>query len=160
MEMIFSMLFNIPAPLLDIPGPALALGSLLFGLLYFVPTLLAYARGHANTLALAATNLIFGWTGTGWGIAFVWALMTPGGIAGPVAAVPAPQPTRLRKLSRVLCWVALAVFIIMLALALYTRTLWDPSRLAGKGGGKPAAESAAPPVPTGVPVPADELFGE
>ena len=43
-------------------------------ILYFVPTIVAYKRKHHNTLAIGALNLIFGYTGFGWGIAFVWAL--------------------------------------------------------------------------------------
>jgi hypothetical protein len=41
---------------------------------YLFPTLLALLRGHHNTLAIFALNLLLGWTAFGWIIAFVWSL--------------------------------------------------------------------------------------
>ena len=43
-------------------------------IVYFIPTIIAYKRKHHNALAIGALNLIFGSTGIGWGVAFVWAL--------------------------------------------------------------------------------------
>lgn len=136
------------------------LAFLIVLLLYFVPSLVAIARGHVNTQAIAAANFLFGWTIAGWGIALVWAL-TVSGVAPAASAAQAPIAAgKAGKLARILCWAALALFVVMLAIAIYTKTLWDPSRLGGKGTGKPAVEGAGPPVKTGVPVPANELFGE
>ena len=43
--------------------------------LYFLPTIIAQARGHRNWIALAALNLLAGWTVIGWIGALVWALV-------------------------------------------------------------------------------------
>ncbi|MFP3549766.1 superinfection immunity protein [Paraburkholderia sp. SIMBA_049] len=46
---------------------------ILFVVLYFLPGLIASARKHRNATAIAITNLLFGWTFIGWGIALIWA---------------------------------------------------------------------------------------
>lgn len=43
-------------------------------LIYFAPALVANARHHKNTGAIAALNLLIGWTGLGWVLALVWSL--------------------------------------------------------------------------------------
>ncbi len=42
-------------------------------MLYFLPTIVATARSHHNTLAIFILNLLTGWTILGWIIAIVWA---------------------------------------------------------------------------------------
>ncbi|MDL1888951.1 superinfection immunity protein [Nitrospirales bacterium NOB] len=42
-------------------------------ILYFLPTIVASARSHHNTLAIFVLNLLTGWTILGWIIAIVWA---------------------------------------------------------------------------------------
>lgn len=46
-------------------------------LVYMIPGLIAYHRGHHNALAIAMTNLVFGWSLIGWGIALIWSLTNP-----------------------------------------------------------------------------------
>ena len=48
-------------------------GALLFALVlvYFLPTFMA--RAHRQRNAIAALNLLLGWTFVGWVVAFVWA---------------------------------------------------------------------------------------
>ena len=41
-------------------------------LMYFLPTVIALARGHHNSFAIFLTNLIFGWTIIGWLITLIW----------------------------------------------------------------------------------------
>lgn len=41
---------------------------------YFVPTVVAFNRDHRNAAAIAALNLLLGWTFLGWIIALVWSL--------------------------------------------------------------------------------------
>lgn len=41
--------------------------------LYFLPTVVAAARGHGDVLAIFVLNLLFGLTFIGWGLALVWA---------------------------------------------------------------------------------------
>ncbi|MVN78112.1 superinfection immunity protein [Hymenobacter sp. HMF4947] len=75
---------------------------LITGALYFLPTLIA--RGKRNATAIFWLNLLGGWTGLGWLIAFIWALTkdtAPVAVAvlSPPAAVariaPAPVATRV-----------------------------------------------------------------
>jgi hypothetical protein len=42
--------------------------------LYFLPTIVASSRGKANTGAIAALNILAGWTFVGWVVAMVWAM--------------------------------------------------------------------------------------
>lgn len=42
--------------------------------LYFLPLLIALPRNHHNALAIAALNLLLGWTLLGWIAALVWSL--------------------------------------------------------------------------------------
>jgi hypothetical protein len=41
-------------------------------LIYFLPTVIALARGHLSTLAIFLLNLLLGWTLIGWLIALIW----------------------------------------------------------------------------------------
>lgn len=67
-------------------------------LVYFVPSIMAWARGHHNKGAITALNVLLGWTVLGWVVALVWALTRPGavrveavGAAGAVAGAPTPE---------------------------------------------------------------------
>ncbi len=44
-----------------------------FGLIYFIPALMANSRKHKNFLAVFMLNLLLGWTFIGWVLALVWA---------------------------------------------------------------------------------------
>ena len=41
-------------------------------LIYFLPSIIALARGHLSTLAIFLLNLFLGWTLLGWLIALIW----------------------------------------------------------------------------------------
>lgn len=45
---------------------------ILAALLYFMPTVIALARGHHNGFAIFLTNLLLGWTFIGWLVALIW----------------------------------------------------------------------------------------
>jgi threonine/homoserine/homoserine lactone efflux protein len=45
--------------------------------IYMIPALVARKRGHENTLAITALNILAGWTLVGWVVAFVWACTGP-----------------------------------------------------------------------------------
>lgn len=47
---------------------------ILFALLYLVPALIGFFRSHRNWAAIAALNLLLGWTILGWIGALVWSL--------------------------------------------------------------------------------------
>ncbi len=44
---------------------------------YFLPTIVAAARGHRQTLAIFILNLFLGWSGLGWVVALIWACTNP-----------------------------------------------------------------------------------
>jgi hypothetical protein len=51
----------------------LAIWVLLVSLvIYFLPTMIAVARGHKNWVPIFILNLFLGWTFLGWIGAFVW----------------------------------------------------------------------------------------
>jgi hypothetical protein len=39
---------------------------------YFLPSLLAYFRGHGNLAPILIVNVFFGWTFVGWIVALAW----------------------------------------------------------------------------------------
>lgn len=41
-------------------------------IVYFLPLFIAIMRKHNNTAAIAALNILLGWTFLGWVVAFVW----------------------------------------------------------------------------------------
>jgi hypothetical protein len=43
--------------------------------LYFVPTIIAWVRGHHNKVAITALNIFLGWSVIGWVGAMVWSLL-------------------------------------------------------------------------------------
>ena len=57
-------------PVDDMSGASLV--WLLLAFLYFIPSIIAYRR--KNRTAIFVTNLLFGWTLIGWGIALIWAV--------------------------------------------------------------------------------------
>ena len=60
---------------------------------YMLPWLVAWNRGHHQTLAIFALNLLLGWMVLGWIVALVWALTAVR--REPEAAAPAPSTGRL-----------------------------------------------------------------
>jgi hypothetical protein len=43
-------------------------------LLYFLPAIIAFLRGHHRRFAILVVNFFFGWSGVGWIIALIWSL--------------------------------------------------------------------------------------
>ena len=42
--------------------------------LYFLPSIIAFAHGKRDGVSILVLNLFLGWTAVGWVIALVWAL--------------------------------------------------------------------------------------
>ena len=42
--------------------------------LYFLPSIVAFARSKRDAVSIFVLNLLLGWTAIGWVIALVWAL--------------------------------------------------------------------------------------
>jgi hypothetical protein len=58
----------------DVAGVLLGVGCLAIGaVVYFVPTVIAITRKHHNAPAIAALNILTGWSFIGWVGALVWA---------------------------------------------------------------------------------------
>jgi hypothetical protein len=43
-------------------------------ILYFLPTIIGFARGKRDAMSIFVLNFLLGWTAIGWVIALVWAL--------------------------------------------------------------------------------------
>jgi len=44
--------------------------------MYFLPSIVAFARSKRDTAAIVLLNLFLGWTVIGWVVALVWAVKT------------------------------------------------------------------------------------
>jgi len=79
-------------------------------LCYFIPTVIALLRKHKDAPAIAAINILLGWSFIGWFVSFIWALSDPRGRNAPTTvivnnavsatgyhspppAAPAPEPS-------------------------------------------------------------------
>lgn len=40
---------------------------------HFLPSIIAFRRGHHNRIAILVLNILLGWTFIGWVVALVWA---------------------------------------------------------------------------------------
>jgi hypothetical protein len=57
--------------------PAVFLPFLGFSfVMYFLPSIIAFARSKRDTMAILMLNFFLGWTMIGWVVALVWALKT------------------------------------------------------------------------------------
>ena len=76
----------------------LTLAATLLVLLYFLPTLLALSRGAAARWQVVVLNLLLGWTGAAWVVAFLLAL-GPRQPRPPVVPPTRPLPPPPRRCS-------------------------------------------------------------
>lgn len=53
---------------------SLGIGFLIAGIIYIIPSIVAFRRNHPNRWIILVINLAFGGTIIGWGIALVWAM--------------------------------------------------------------------------------------
>jgi hypothetical protein len=58
----------------NIPLIATFIVLAILGLIYIVPSIVAFRRNHPNRWIILVINLAFGGTIIGWGVALVWAL--------------------------------------------------------------------------------------
>lgn len=49
--------------------------SLALIVIYFLPTIIAYERGHKNAFAILVLNILLGWSIIGWVIALIWSVL-------------------------------------------------------------------------------------
>ena len=52
------------------------------GIIYFIPTIVAYSREHHNFTAILLLNIFAGWTLLGWVGALIWAVAKPPKVEG------------------------------------------------------------------------------
>ncbi|MBS4155243.1 superinfection immunity protein [Cobetia sp. MC34] len=80
---------------------------------YLLPTIIGAARGKQNLLAIAALNILLGWSFIGWVVALVWALTKDA--QQPSAAGQKPSMISVSeseaRLSRARVWIAVVVVI-------------------------------------------------
>jgi hypothetical protein len=50
------------------------IGLAVIACVYFLPTVIAYRRGHPQLAAIAVLNILAGWTIIAWAIALVWSV--------------------------------------------------------------------------------------
>ncbi|MGA8110002.1 MAG: superinfection immunity protein [Acidobacteriaceae bacterium] len=60
--------------------------------IYFLPSLIAVARHTHNTTGIFLLNLLLGWTGIGWIIAFIMAIASSPYYYHPYCYAPPPPP--------------------------------------------------------------------
>ena len=108
-------------------------------LVYFLPAMIAMYRNHLNAAAIFMTNFLLGWTIIGWIVALIWALTNS-------PATAARQTSKFLKFTFAL----IVAFILLIAWILMPHKIADHS----------TGTMQAPVVRTGVPVPADEIFGK
>lgn len=53
------------------------------GLVYWLPTIVAFARGSDGRFIIMALNFLMGWTVLGWIGALIWALVSTTGYRAP-----------------------------------------------------------------------------
>jgi flagellar biogenesis protein FliO len=63
-----------PITMAEKSGKLMTILIIILGVLYFIPTLVAVLRGHHNSVAIIALNILLGWTFLGWIASFVWSL--------------------------------------------------------------------------------------
>jgi hypothetical protein len=73
---------------------------LIMALLYFVPSVIAFAANRRNVAGIVLVNLLLGWTFLGWVVALVWAtipdaevLVLPGHLYAQESDAVAQEPT-------------------------------------------------------------------
>lgn len=45
---------------------------------YLIPTIIAFARGHASKWGIGVLNIVLGWSLVFWVVAFIWSLSNKG----------------------------------------------------------------------------------
>jgi hypothetical protein len=60
-------------------GGSVFMGIIILGACYLIPTIIAALRHHKDLPAIAAINILFGWSVVGWFIAMIWALADAAG---------------------------------------------------------------------------------
>lgn len=51
---------------------------IILALIYLLPTIIAFSRGHASRWGIFATNLLLGWSGIIWLVVLIWSLSNKG----------------------------------------------------------------------------------
>lgn len=115
-------------------------------LAYFLPAMVAIYRRHLNATAIFMTDFLLGWTVIGWIVALIWAFTNN---PSPVAA----QGVTARPASKFLKFIFVLVFTFVLLVAWILAT----HKISGHKG---MMQETTPAIKTGVPIPADELFGK
>lgn len=117
--------------------------------IYFIPAMVAGARGHYNATAIFVANLLLGWTLIGWAGSMVWAFTNLPPSAGTAAAATHSTSATVFK---VILAVVAGLFILFGVMSLMPHSAGDHAMAP--------ATSSAPAASSGVPTPADEILGK
>jgi len=88
-------------------------------LIYFLPTIVALARGHLSALAIFLLDLFLGWTLIGWLAALIWSCTgntasnfyrLQANAVGPMGAVPPRRSSAPLWLALILILIGIAIF--------------------------------------------------
>ncbi len=63
---------------------------------YMLPYVIATERGHPRVADIGVLNLLLGWTGLGWIVAFTWATIRPVSARTLISALFRPQTRATR----------------------------------------------------------------
>jgi Superinfection immunity protein len=89
---------------------------LVVAVVYFVPTIIAYSRGHHQRAAICVTNVFLGWSGLGWIAALIWsatAVVQQAVVALPAAQLPDARPRRDGPVGLIVLALILATFALV-----------------------------------------------
>jgi hypothetical protein len=118
-------------------------GIVVLLVVYYVPTMVAYKRGHINATAIFVANFLLGWTVIGWAVAMVWAFTA--------STAPRPEPRKfgIVCLLKILLtgFATLCMFLVILNTFKHAPPVIEGS-------------STTQTAPAGVPTPADEILGK
>ncbi len=87
-------------------------------LLYFLPTVIALARGHLSTLAIFVLNLFLGWTLLGWLIALIWSFsgFTAANYTRIEPQIVGPDGRIIARRSGGSLWIVLILILVAVAI--------------------------------------------
>ena len=87
-------------------------------LIYFLPTVIALARGHLSTLAIFLLNLLLGWTVLGWLVALIWSFsgFTAANYSRSDPQIIGPDDRIVARRSSGSLWIVLILILVAIAI--------------------------------------------
>ena len=74
---------------------------IVMGIIYIIPTIIAFMRGHPNKIPIMIVNIIIGaFYGLGWVIAFIWAFTSSSSASPTVSSSQSEEIEKLFELKK------------------------------------------------------------